>query len=163
MRKAFTLLEMMVASLLLGMLVTVLTMIFNQSSIAWRTGISSVAELGETRQSLGTFREICDDLLPGAGETSSGAGDSRNLNYRTVSPWQKDGDGLRTRALEQVDTWGKAPQISISDAKVGAFKEITAAGSGQQASLFTVGVRSLGPDGKPDTLDDITTWPESIE
>ena len=37
MKKGFTILELLVASLLLGMLMTILTMIFNQSSIAWRT------------------------------------------------------------------------------------------------------------------------------
>ena len=39
-RNGFTLLEVMVASLLLGLLVTALTMVFNQSSIAWRVGRS---------------------------------------------------------------------------------------------------------------------------
>ena len=33
-RSGFTLIEMLVASLLLGMLVTILTMVFNSSSIA---------------------------------------------------------------------------------------------------------------------------------
>ena len=45
MKRGFTILEMLVASLLLGMMVTVLTMIFNQSSIAWRTGIAGVVEI----------------------------------------------------------------------------------------------------------------------
>ena len=47
MRRGFTILELLVASLLLGMLVTILTMIFNQSSIAWRTGVAGVADLDE--------------------------------------------------------------------------------------------------------------------
>ena len=34
MRKGFTIIELLVASLLLGLIVTILTMIFNQSSIA---------------------------------------------------------------------------------------------------------------------------------
>ena len=50
MKKGFTLLEVLVASLLMGMLVTILTMIFNQSSIAWRTGRASVADLAEITQ-----------------------------------------------------------------------------------------------------------------
>ena len=44
-RNGFTLVEVLVASLLLGMLVVILTMVFNQSSIAWRTGKASVAEM----------------------------------------------------------------------------------------------------------------------
>ena len=164
MRRGFTLLELMVASLLLAMLVTALTMIFNQSSIAWRTGVAGVAELGESRRSLGTFREICDDLLPGLGDSNPGAGsgDSRNLNYRTVSVFRKDSDGLRPRAYEAVGSWDKAPSISISDARQGAAKSVQGAGSGQSSSLFTVGVRSAGPDREFNTSDDITTWPEDV-
>ena len=151
MSKAFTLLELMVASLLLSMLVTVLTMIFNQSSIAWRTGVASVAELGDARCQLGTFREICDDLLPYAKD--------QDLQYRVVSPWQATGDGLRPRAFEAVN-WDRAPVISLDDARTGREKAVQGAGAGQNASLFTVGVRSAGPDRRFDTDDDVTTWPE---
>ena len=52
MRRGFTLLELMVASLLLSMLVTVLTMVFNSASIAWRTGTAGVAELKDVRTEL---------------------------------------------------------------------------------------------------------------
>lgn len=157
----------MVASVLLAMLVTTLSMIFNQSSVAWRTGIAGVAELGESREALGTFREICDDLLPGLGDAnpSVGGGDSRNLDYRTVSPWDEN-DNLRTRAFDLVSAvggWGKAPNLSIGEAKVGGEKPVASAGNGQDASLFTVGVRSAGPDGQWNTADDITTFPERKE
>ena len=164
MKRGFTLLELMVASLLLAMLVTALSMVFNQSSIAWRTGVAGVAELGDSRRSLGAFREICDDLLPGLGDANPGTGadDNRNLSYRTVSVFQKNGDGLRTRTYEAVGSWDKAPQISIGDAKVGSFKSVQGAGQGQGSSLFTVGVRSAGPDRKFNTTDDITTWPEDV-
>ena len=167
-RPAFTLLELMVASVLLAMLVTTLAMIFNQSSIAWRTGIAGVSELGNSREALGTFREICDDLLPGLGDAnpSVGAGDNRNLDYRTVSPWDEN-DNLRTRSFDLVSSvgggWGKAPSLTIGDAKVGGEKSVTGAENGQNASLFTVGVRSAGPDGAWDTEDDITTFPERKE
>ena len=45
MRRGFTILELLVAALLLGMLVTVLTMIVNQSSIAWRTGVAGLLDM----------------------------------------------------------------------------------------------------------------------
>ena len=164
MKRGFTLLELMVASLLLAMLVTTLAMIFNQSSIAWRTGVAGVAELGDARCSLGTFREVCDEILPGIGDRnpSTGAGDNRNLNYRTVPVFQDGADGLRTRTYEQV-TWDKAPSITIGDARTGVGKSVQGAGSGQGSSLFTVGVRSAGPDRKFNTNDDITTWPENVD
>ena len=165
-RQGFTLIELMVASVLLGMLVIVLTMVFNQSSIAWRTGIAGVSELGETRRALGTFHEICDEILPGLGEknVSGGSGDSRNLGYRTVSVFKGSGDGLRLgeRAFDRV-VWGRAPTLSMSDAISGSGKSIDGAGQGQSASLFTVGVRSAGPDRKFGTRDDITSWPEEVE
>ena len=165
-RQGFTLIELMVASVLLGMLVIVLTMVFNQSSIAWRTGIAGVSELGETRRALGAFHEICDEILPGLGEknVSGGAGDSRNLDYRTVSVFKDSGDGLRLgeRAFDRVD-WGRAPTLSVADAIIGSGKSIASAGQGQSASLFTVGVRSAGPDRKFGTSDDITSWPEEVE
>ena len=45
MKKGFTIIELLVASLLLGLLVTILTMVFNQSSIAWRIGTAGVSDL----------------------------------------------------------------------------------------------------------------------
>lgn len=64
MRKGFTLIELIVASLLLGMLVTVLTMIFNQSSIAWRTGVASVADLDDVRDNIAEVRDEADNAFP---------------------------------------------------------------------------------------------------
>ena len=165
MKRGFTLIELMVASVLLGMLVVVLTMIFNQSSIAWRTGVATVASLGDTQRALGTFQEISDDILPGLGDqnVTGGAGDNRNLNNRTVSLW--DGDALRLgrRAYDTVTGWGNAPQQTMANAKTGKAQSINGAGNGQSAGLFTVGVMSAGPDRKFGTDDDITTWPEDVE
>lgn len=167
-RKGFTLLEMMVASLLLGMLVTTLTMLFNSSSIAWRTGTAGVSELKEVRSNLGIFHDVQDDILPGLGDGASasgpGQGDNRSMNYRTVSLWDPSQDNkLRTdRAYKQID-WQGAPNVSISDAMKGASKSVGRAGAGIGSGLFTVGVRSLGPDGRADTADDITTWPDQID
>ena len=61
-KSGFTVLELLVASLLLSMLVTILTMIFNQSSIAWRTGTAIVEELGDVREKIAVCREEADDL-----------------------------------------------------------------------------------------------------
>lgn len=166
MKRGFTLIELMVASVLLGMLVVVLTMIFNQSSIAWRTGVATVASLGDTQRALGTFQEISDDILPGLGDqnVTGGAGDNRNLNNRTVSLW--DGDALRLgrRAFDTVTGQGNAPvYTSMSEAKIGKAQSISGARAGQSSGLFTVGVMSAGPDRKFGTDDDITTWPEDVE
>ena len=171
MKKGFTLVELMVASLLLAMLVTILTMMFNQSSIAWRTGTAGVADLNKTRWALGTFHDIRDEVLPGLGDQSptGGSGDNRTIKYRTMPLWD-DAAGenrLRQRRAFSVERpqidWGRSPSFSIEDAKTAAKTQIIGAGSGTGGSLFTVGVRSAGPNRVYGDADDITTWPEEID
>ena len=168
MKKGFTIVELLVASLLLSMLVSILTMMFNQSSIAWRTGTSGVVDMNVTRVSLATVQDIGDDALPHLGEQNPSP-DQGNIQYRTVSIWDKYKDNeLRTpaqRAFNKTESinWGEAQQFSVSEAKTGAKKDIRRGQRIQAASPYSVGVRSLGPDGKPDTEDDITTWPELID
>ena len=171
MKKGFTLVELMVASLLLAMLVTILTMMFNQSSIAWRTGTAGVADLNKTRWALGTFHDIRDEVLPGLGDQSptGGSGDNRTIKYRTMPLWD-DAAGenrLRQRRAFNVESstidWGKSPSFTINDAKTASETAIVGAGSGSGGSLFTVGVRSAGPNRVYGDADDITTWPEEID
>lgn len=174
MRRGFTLIELLVASLLLGMVVTILTMIFNQSSIAWRTGVGSVVNLNQSRQALGTFHDIRDGVLPGLGQqnVSGGAADNRQLLYRTVSLWDANSrNELRQpnqRAFNKDVTinWGNAWQFAIGDAMTAKAGNPLSGGEDSNPNGrngFSVGVRSLGPDGKPDTPDDINTWPEEID
>ena len=170
MRRGFTLIELLVASLLLGMLVTMLTMLFNSSAVAWRTGTAGVAQLDDVRESLGTFQDIRDNVLPGLGDknASVGSGDSRSIRYRVVSLWDPEQDALRTdRAFNKDKSieWGSAPQFTIQEARTG---EKCSGGamsqqSGQSAGLFTVGVRSAGPDRTFGTDDDVSTWPDEVE
>jgi len=60
-RRGFTVLELLVASLLLGMLMTILTMIFNQSSIAWRTGLAGVDGMEDARGKVSAIRYKYDN------------------------------------------------------------------------------------------------------
>ena len=80
MKKGFTLLEVLVASLLLGMLVTILTMVFNQSSVAWRTGTAGVADLDEQRQKIAMWHSEADAALPHA----------YARNTSGIKPWAGD-------------------------------------------------------------------------
>ena len=177
-RSGFTVLELLVASLLLSMLVTILTMIFNQSSIAWRTGVAGVVELDRVRARLGTYHDIEDDALPGLGQTASQAGagssDNRNIEYRTVSIFRNWGgsgklnagsisDGCSGRLYDRI-TWSEASviQFGIQDARVGRANRSVGSGTVQGGSAFVVGVRSWGPDKKLNTADDINTFPEEV-
>ena len=174
-RSGFTVLELLVASLLLSMLVTMLTMIFNQSSIAWRTGLGGVVELDRVRACLGTYHDIEDDALPGLGQTASeagegGMGDRREIKYRTVSVfknWSGSGrlsvnsisDNCPGRLYDMIK-WGMAPEITIQNARVGSATGNVGEGKPRGGSAFVVGVRSRGPDKKLNTADDINTFPE---
>ena len=62
MKRGFTIIEMLVASLLLGMLVSILTMMFSQSSISWRTGSATIADLDEVRGNIGALKEESDNV-----------------------------------------------------------------------------------------------------
>lgn len=170
MRRGFTILELLVASLLLSMLVTILTMLFNQSSVAWTAGLSSVSDLSEERMSLGIYHDVEDDLLPGITEKGvrGGSSDNRRLEYRTVSLWQRGSKNkLRAgnRAFDHAD-WGSA-SVRVTDIQNAAKGVLQNSGTSvrqrNREGGVVVGVWSAGPDGKWDTADDINTFPEEVK
>lgn len=166
-RAGFTLIEMLVASLLLGMLVTILTMVFNASSIAWRTGKAGVSQLSLMRRQLSLAQNRADNLLPRI-DTSS-----RSRMGLVQGAWHADGT-LRTRAVSTYDGNGyfKSPEFSSFDSADSSiqgasapWQQVNSLGTLKSGSsqAFTVGVLSYGPDGKKDTDDDITTWPDEVD
>lgn len=154
MKKGFTILELLVASLLLGMLVTILTMIFNQSSIAWRTGVASVADLDDVRENIATVREEADNLYIW-----------RNNALLLESLWDESGN-LRQRAITENSSEiesalksisGTTTQRNLPNAQVGS----ATAGSGQKT--YIVNIKSAGPDREFETWDDIWSYPDDFE
>ena len=163
MKRGFTLLEVLVASVLMGMLVTILTMIFNQSAIAWRTGKAGVADMSETERKLSRIHAYADSVLPYTGGN----------NYCVVSPW----DDMTT---DNSTTFNKRGLRKASDLHK-KFQTITGHFYNDNAGYdrwkqdglgnpninggdaFVVGVRSAGPDRVWDTEDDISTWPDEVE
>ena len=163
MKKGFTLLEVLVASLLMGMLVTILTMIFNQSAIAWRTGKAGVADLTETERKLSRIHAYADSLVPFTG------GDK----YCVVSPWDdavSDESGrFNARGIRRASDLHKKFEtvngnFHSADGGNGNWRQ-TGLGSPDMngGKSFIVGVRSAGPDRQWDTEDDISTWPDEVE
>ena len=163
MKKGFTILELLVASLLLGMLVTILTMIFNQSSIAWRTGVSGVAAMDKVRDNIAEVREEADNLFIYG-----------NTVNRLTGLWGKDGN-LRQRACFGPNVKPSSPDDSAYEIVVlrsavnGSTRgrdigtvDVGSGGGGRSVQPYTVGVTSWGPDGEKDTYDDITTWPDDF-
>jgi len=182
MKRGFTVLELLVASLLLAMLVTMLTMIFNQSSIAWSAGLLSVDDVTKERRSLGSYHDIEDDVLPGVAQNNAqtGSSDNRELRYRTVSLWKRGAKNTLRKNLRAFDSiaWDsgistKLPNAVDSNVRNGMSVNATEsggsgsmgqnAGGGAAAVGVVVGVWSAGPDGKWSTDDDINTFPEEIK
>ena len=170
----FTLLEILVASMLLAMLITILTMVFNSSSIAWSTGKASVAEMDEIRQKMSAASIAADNAVPRVDANSPS--DWGLL----VSPWRADGS-LRRRGIVKMSeskvanqVWGSMrPDLDIQRGKTGKGEWVRKTGNKLWTTLkpgnvnisggtkeYVVGVWSLGPDGRPNSGDDISTWPD---
>lgn len=156
-RNGFTLLEVLVASVLMGMLVTILTMIFNQSAIAWRTGKAGVADMTESERNMARVHALADNTLPVPG------------SYCIVSPWKVSEEGNGTPSY-----WNRGVQ-KAADLKLGLKNDelhdkddwrisLDGSASAIGGESYIVGVRSAGPDRKFGEFngrnDDITTWPE---
>lgn len=169
MKRGFTILELLVASLLLGMLVTVLTMIFNQSSIAWRTGVAGLLDMDEVRDNIAAVRDEADSLYPWNNEL-----------HRTVSIWnEKAGGGrpqLKKRAIDAPDNSdvGEQEKVQIlkseSELKKDepdiqrAFGPVNVKNSESQAGRnWIVNVKSCGPNRILNDYDDIWSNPDDFE
>jgi len=164
MKKGFTILELLVASLLLGMLVSILTMMFNQSSISWRTGVAGVADLDLVRQNMAELRDEADNAYVWNNEL-----------HRLVGLWDDERDGaLRTRAWDVDGEQGpqteagfvrnKASGVANDNAALTDFKtvQVGSGDSGRSIRTYTVNVKSAGPDREFDTYDDIWSFPDEI-
>ena len=154
MKRAFTILELLVASLLLGMLVTILTMLFNQSSFAWRTGVAGVADLDDVRTNIADLRDDADNAYVW-----------NNNVQRLVGLWDDNGT-LRKRAWD-VEGEGSVKGTVISlkdDSKLSDIKTV-AVGSGDSGSsikTYSVNVKSAGPNREFNDYDDIWSFPDEI-
>ena len=165
-RSGFTLIEMLVASLLLGMLVTILTMVFNSSSIAWRTGKAGVSQLSLMRRQLSLAQNRADNLLPRI-DTQS-----KSVVGLVAGAWHADGT-VRARAVSRYQGYCVFTQANFDshrrrDSSLNTappWQQLNNLGSLRSGSshAYTVGVLSYGPDGKIDTDDDISTWPDEVE
>lgn len=160
MKRGFTILELLVASLLLGMLVTVLTMLFNQSSISWRTGTSVVVDLDRVRNNIATVRDEADNIIIWNDEV-----------HRIVNIWDDNGD-LRQRAWD-VEGESKALKAELIASRGGNLKDDTklsdiksvsvgSGGSGRNLDTYVINVKCAGSDREFNTYDDIWSYPDEI-
>ncbi len=164
-KRGFTLIEILVASLLLGMLMTILTMVFNSSAIAWRTGRASNSMMSKTRRQLSYAQYLADNALPRVDTARSSS------TGRILGAWDRDGK-LRDRAVD-IYSSGKFPfrlpnwdsQDSSGSSVPQPWQQVSSIQSlrADGGSTYVVGVLSWGPDGKENTVDDINTMPVTIE
>ncbi len=165
-RLGFTLIEILVASLLLGMLMTILTMVFNSSAVAWRTGKASNSRMSLARRQLAYVQKLADDALPRINPAQ------KSDTGHILGPWDKKGD-VRKRAVEvlpsgkfpfSLPNWAQASFNGGTTAPIEPWVKVSNIHSLQTDSgrSYLVGVRSQGPD-KNDAGDDIDTMPVMIE
>ena len=169
MRRGFTILELLVAALLLGMLVTVLTMIFNQSSIAWRTGVAGLLDMDEVRDNVAAVRDEADSIYIWNNEI-----------HRTLSIWKEGGTGvrpqLRKRAVDSTDNTDVEERAKVQYLKgegelkrddlepKDAFGPVDVRQSESEAGKnWIVNVKSSGPNGVLNDYDDIWSNPDDFE
>ena len=161
MKRGFSLLELLVASLLLSMLVTILTMLFNKSSIAWTIGTASITGLSEARRDISAYGLEAENLILGDGDRV----------LRVTSVWGEDGSGDVLRrsggiaAGRTLSTKFEKLPTSVQQLSDQLDATMYNAGGGTAAgrTAWLVGVTSYGPDGQTggdETWDDITTMPE---
>ena len=160
MRRGFTVLELIVASFLLGALVTIVTMVINQSSVVWRVGIAGVAQMDDARDNIAELHEESDNVYIWDGAP-----------YRILSLWQRDGK-LRIRAIDADDVKVERYEKATFLAAKGGLKdgmtidEIPQVGVGSSNTPgyknYVVNVISLGPS-VDDDWDDIKSFPDDYE
>jgi len=159
----FTLLEMLVASLLLSMMVVALSMVFSSSASAWRIGRAGVDGLHEMRHRLSEYQLTSDNALPNLRGNGSGVGYVRAVWVSGSSLVDTDGDSVSNgRGFDTRDVYGGQSGIDTSGKK--PFKNNLSAGTvnGNGFKNYIVGVGSAGPDLEWNTKDDIATWPNDM-
>ena len=158
MRKAFTLIEVMVATLLMVMLVTILSMIFNQSSIAWSVGLAAVTGLDTAREDISTYARESEQAI---------VSDDGSRVFLLTSVFDDESGGLKTddgRTLSMTMDKLNASPNDLSDPIASRTYAVTGSGTAGH-DTFIVGVHSYGPDRKTGgdySWDDISTLPEEI-
>ena len=147
------------------MLVTILTMIFNQSSIAWRTGVAGVADLDEARGNMAELRDEADNVYVW-----------NNKPQRLLGLWNEQGR-LRTRAVDAAGGDFADKETAKYMHNNGSFSDdmrlielpkykdmpVGPGDSGNGLHTYIVNVKSAGPDGELGTWDDIWSYPDDFD
>ena len=174
MKKGFTILELLVASLLLGMLMTILTMIFSQSSIAWRTGLAGVADLDDVRSNVAEVRDEADNayiwdndlhkiLSVWDGEPGENARGAELLRKRA---WNVGEESPQTKQANRVDYLKTNGHVNFrDDSDIKDFNQqadVNANASDVGFLTYQINIKSSGPNKKLGDYDDIWSNPDDF-
>lgn len=150
-KSGFTLLEMLAAAVLLGVVVVALTTVFRQTMIAQSVGEAAIADSSRQRREISVEARLASDMvtvIDGAGTPTA---------FRVLSVWDADGKMRETRPLAREDSQLPDPGTACWRFSLTPMKT-------QTSELVTVVVTSAGPDGKWGTEDDLSTnVPEGVE
>ena len=163
MKRGFTILELLVASLLLGMLMTILTMIFSQSSIAWRTGTAVVADLDDVRDNIAEVREEADNAYVWDNKIHRVLGlwnDQGQLRQRAWDVGTESGNTANTAAFLQSRGGNITDTSDLKDFKQPI--DVSTSGGYGKLKTYTVNVKSMGPNGVLGDYDDIWSDPDDF-
>lgn len=167
-RRGFTIIELLVASMLLGLLVTILTMIFNQSSIAWRTGLAGTLTMDKVRANIAEIREESDNAFV-----------HNQKLYRLTGLWDRDGQ-LRDRACDAPGSKNVSDHVAVmlggasrtgskwisnlSSLKPKDFKSAdVGTTSADAADTYSVNVMSGGPNNDINDYQAIWSFPDDFD
>lgn len=143
-RPGFTLLEMLAASLLLGLMATLLLSLFNQGEMAWTVGKLKSSETDRRAQSLACLTRQGAETVFIKGERQSAV--------RLLSAWNEQGDVRTSRPFVRVES--DLPEVGRAVRQIAL-----AATDGQSVERVEVIVTSAGADGQWGSEDDLTTAP----
>ena len=143
-RRGFTLLEVLAASVLLGLLVTLILTLFKQGEIAWSMGESSAEGTGcQERFLVRAAREGAETVF---------VTDPQLTALRLLSAWNENGEIRSTRPIVRTTV-----EESVTGQAVRPI--VLESTTGRSSVQVEVIVTSAGPDGQWETEDDLTTAP----
>ena len=156
-KRGFTLIEILAAAVLFGMLVLALTSVFTASAVAWRNGHAGAWGLREARRNMAAYQRSAADYLP----RIDGGGDGAYVNH----VWVSGTSFITSTGKSAARGFSSTPSVKGGESgvssKAPAVPGISEAlDTTANAKAYVVGVESAGPDGEWDTEDDITSWPK---
>lgn len=164
MKRGFTLLEILVASMLLSMMVVVLSMVFSSSAIAWRTGTSGVKGMNDFRHNMSQYQLAADNALPHLKGEHTGIGYVRAVWVNGSSLVDVSGKNVGNGRGFSTSYGGSGDsKYSVSGSTKPSEKKSGSSVNTESATGYIIGVGSAGPDMKWNTKDDIATWPSDSD